>query len=174
MGKRSNFKRAKGDFYKTPLAPVMRLQIHLPSQTKFCEPCAGDGELVRHLERLGHTCVAAWDISPRGTKTKITKADALKKSAPVSADFFITNPPWTRSLLHPLIEKLSYQLPTWLLFDADWMHTTQARDLLRHCSRIVSVGRVKWIKNSPHVGKDNACWYRFDPGHFSGPRFIGR
>ena len=35
--------------------------------------------------------------------------------------------------------------PTWLLFDADWAHTKQAAPYLRHCSHIVSVGRVHWM-----------------------------
>jgi len=26
---------------------------------------------------------------------------------------------------------------------------------------IVSVGRVKWIPDSKHTGKDNVCWYLF-------------
>jgi hypothetical protein len=43
-----------------------------------------------------------------------------------AASMFITNPPWDRKVLHPLIEHLSSIAPTWLLFDADWMHTKQS------------------------------------------------
>ena len=78
-----------------------------------------------------------------------------------NVDYFITNPPWTRELLHPIIDNLRKQLPTWLLFDADWMHTKQARPYLPFCDLIVSVGRVKWIPDSLYVGKDNSCWYKF-------------
>jgi hypothetical protein len=172
MGKRSDFKRAKGDFYRTPLAAVAPLIPHLPKSVRFCEPCAGDGALVHHLQRYGHICVASWDIRPRSQY--VLKADALEKKPPRNAAMFITNPPWTRSLLHPLIERLSSQRPTWLLFDADWMHTRQADQFWQRCAKIVSIGRVKWIKDSPHVGKDNACWYLFEPGHNTGPRFVGR
>lgn len=28
--------------------------------------------------------------------------------------------------------------------------------------KIVSVGRVKWIEDSPHTGKDDCAWYMFD------------
>jgi hypothetical protein len=38
----------------------------------------------------------------------------------------ITNPPWDRKILHRLIERFSAVGPTWLLFDADWMHTKQS------------------------------------------------
>ena len=51
--------------------------------------------------------------------------------------------------------------PTWLLFDADWAHTKQARPYLKYCDKIVSVGRVKWIPDSKMTGKDNCAWYLF-------------
>lgn len=79
-----------------------------------------------------------------------------------SPEAFITNPPWTRSLLHPLIVHLSNQAPTWLLFDADWMHTKQAAPYLDRLVRIVSVGRLKWIPDSKMDGKDNCAWYLFN------------
>ena len=171
MGKRSNFKRLKGDYYKTPLAAILPLLPWLPAKTRFCEPCAGDGRLVRYLEGAGHKCAAAWDIKPRAKF--IAKQDARTRIIG-NIDCFVTNPPWTRDLLHPIIENLSAQHPFWALFDADWMHTRQAAPYLPKCSMIVSVGRVKWIEDSRFVGKDNCCWYRFDPGHKRGPRFIGR
>jgi hypothetical protein len=171
MGKRSDFKRNKGDFYTTPQAPVQALLPYLKPQTRFCEPCAGDGRLVDHLTAAGHRCAAAWDTEPG--RDDIAKQDARTRLIG-NIDCFITNPPWTRALLHPIIENLSTQHPTWLLFDADWMHTRQADTYWQKCSLILSVGRVKWIEGSPFVGKDNACWYRFDPEHTAGPRFIGR
>jgi hypothetical protein len=57
---------------------------------------------------------------------------------------------------------LSDQLPTWLLFDADWKHTKQAIPYLSRLCTIVSVGRVRWIPGTPYTGKDNCCWYLFD------------
>jgi len=65
-------------------------------------------------------------------------------------------------LLHPLILHFSKQAPTWLLFDADWIHTKQAVQYLPLCKKVVSIGRVKWIEDSKHTGKDNSCWYLFD------------
>jgi hypothetical protein len=60
-----------------------------------------------------------------------------------------------------MIEHFSKQAPTWLLFDADWMHTKQAVPYLTKLKKVVSIGRVKWIENSKHTGKDNSCWYLF-------------
>ena len=90
-----------------------------------------------------------------------------------SADSFITNPPWDRSILHPLIMHLSDIAPTWLLFDADWMHTRQSTEYMVRCSQIVSVGRVKWIPDSKMTGKDNCAWYLFERGA-AATRFVGR
>jgi len=174
MGKRSDgaFKRRKNDTYDTPFGPAMRLVTHLDSHVRYCEPCAGKGDLIRHLNLYGHDCVAAWDIDPRASG--IDRVNALNiDEAPADADFFITNPPWTRSIMHPLIRHLSSMLPTWLLFDADWMHNRDAREYLPSCVKIVSVGRVKWIEDSKYGALDNTAWYLFDAKHTDGPRFIG-
>lgn len=53
MGKRSNFKREQFDFYPTPLSAVIPLLPHLPKEVSFCEPCAGEGHLIWHLEGGG-------------------------------------------------------------------------------------------------------------------------
>ena len=89
------------------------------------------------------------------------KADALEIK-PEPAQFIITNPPWNRKILHPMIEHFSSLAPTWLLFDADWMHTKQSAQYLTKLKKVVSIGRVKWIEGSSSVGKDNCCWYLFD------------
>lgn len=153
MGKRSNFQRRKNDDYPTPFEAVLPLwpEIRMINGTEFYEPCAGKGDLIKHLEALGAECHGFSDIEKDATNTQYE----------TEAQYFITNPPWTRELLHPIILNLCKQKITWLLFDADWMHTKQAVPYLHHCFKILSVGRVKWIPDSPFVGKDNACWYGF-------------
>lgn len=174
MGKRSDFERVERDFYPTPIEAVRPLVPHLPSELfHFTEPCAGDGRLADHIAALtkGH-CERASDIEPRGHK--INKADALTEPDEMAA-MFITNPPWDRKVLHPLIVRLSDIAPTWLLFDADWMHTRQATPFMPRLRKVVSVGRVRWIEGSKMTGKDNCCWYLFqaptpedDPTQFHG------
>jgi hypothetical protein len=159
MGKRSSFERIPRDFYPTPAEAVVPLLPHLLPGTRFCEPCAGDGALIDHLTSAGHVCAAAWDIEPQ--RDDIAKKDALEWVVG-NIDFYITNPPWSRDVLHPLIEHLSAEYPTWLLFDADWMHTKQAVPFMPWLMAIVSVGRVKWIPESKMTGKDNCCWYLFN------------
>ena len=172
MGKRSNFERVPRDFYPTPLEAVIPLLPHLRQETRFSEPCAGDGTLARHLETAGHICVCAFDIAPQ--RMDIDVGDATVCHSAGRLQFYITNPPWSRDVLHPIILNLSAHKPTWLLFDADWMHTRQSAPFMPYCRKIVSVGRVKWIPDSPFTGKDNCCWYLFDQTSEAPAQFIGR
>lgn len=171
MGKRSDFVRRERDFYPTPSEAVAPLLPHLKPGTRFIEPCAGDGALIDHLTAAGHRCVAAWDIEPQ--RADIVRQDALEAEGS-GHDLFITNSPWDRKILHPLIVRLSEQAPAWFLFDADWAHTVQAVPYLPRLRRIVSVGRVKWIPDSKFTGKDNCCWHLFDARHRPQTQFVGR
>jgi hypothetical protein len=158
MGKRSDFPRRPRDAYPTPEAALLPLLDHLEPGCTFEEPCCGDGDLVRHLENFGHICLRASDIAaPSG----YSGLDAREIDG-TSADCFITNPPWQRDVLHGIIENLSRIKRTFLLIDADWMHTKQAAPYMAICRKIVSIGRVKWIPESKNTGKDNCCWYLFD------------
>ncbi|MGV0964213.1 MAG: hypothetical protein ACOYBT_10015 [Polynucleobacter sp.] len=159
MGKRSTFERRARDFYPTPAEAVTPLLPHLFAGTRYCEPCAGDGALIDHLAAAGHVCASAWDIEPQ--RADIARHNALHRLIG-NIDCFITNPPWDRRTLHPLIAHLSDQHPTWLLFDADWIHTRQSAPFMARLRRVVSVGRVKWIPGSAMTGKDNCAWHLFD------------
>lgn len=149
MGKRSNFPRKPRDSYPTPIAAVKPLCAHLGRSVSFDEPCAGQGHLIQHLENFGHRCLNQGDIEEDARKITYS-----------SSNYFITNPPWDRKLLHAIIDNLAGIKPTWLLIDADWMHTKQAKPYMKYCQKVVSIGRVKWFGDT--AGKDNSCWYLFD------------
>lgn len=161
MGKRSSFERRERDFYPTPPEAVEPLNERLGNDYTYSEPCSGDGALIRSLSGK---CIYRSDIS--------VGVDALTTNY-FTGDYIITNPPWSRDILHPMIRHFSAMKPTWLLFDADWMHTRQAAEFLPWCAEIISVGRVKWIPDSPYTGKDNAAWYLFDR-NAKETRFVGR
>ena len=111
---------------------------HLRGVRTFAEPCCGDGELVRHLEALGLRCVYAGDIS--------TGQDALARSSYGDPDAIITNPPYTRTLMHRLIAHFQKIAPTWLLLDS-----TGRRPGRLHRSLLLghrAIGRLKWIEDS--------------------------
>lgn len=171
MGKRSNFARIEKDFYRTPKEAVAPLLPFLPAAFTYIEPCAGDGALI---DALPGRCVHARDIDPK--RQDIYRYDALNLDpfTAKSADFIITNPPWSRNLLHPMIDLFARMCPTWLLFDADWMHTRQAAPYAPLCRMVVSIGRVKWIPDSKYSGKDNAAWYLFDAQSDAPTQFMWR
>ena len=165
MGKRSDYVRRERDTYFTPEAAVEPLIDHLPyGHFDYVEPCAGDGRLVKHIHKLTGglgKCIFASDIEPKSLGVEAN--DALDLYFPEGVvDYVITNPPWERKFLHSFIEHWLEIAPMWLLFDADWAHTKQAAGYMTYCSKVVSVGRVKWIEGSKGVGKDNCCWYLFD------------
>lgn len=130
---------------------------HLPDNTKYVEPCAGQGYLIKHLEYYGHICVWDGDINTGEDALNLTSQDVN------DADYIITNPPWSRPILHELIQHLSSLKPTWLLFDAGWYYTVQSRDLVRDLLVArVPTGRLKWIPGSKMTGKDDNAWHLFD------------
>tara|TARA_R110002126_G_scaffold11847_3_gene52308 strand:- start:168 stop:707 length:540 start_codon:yes stop_codon:yes gene_type:complete len=178
MAKRSDFKRVERDYYPTPPEAVVPLIKHLPEHGTYMEPCAGDNRLVNHITDLTKgrmKCLLSSDIEPQShdvARIDVFDTDLAKD---FDARYFITNPPWDRKILHPLIVHLSNQRPTWLLFDADWMHTVQSKEYMKRCVKIVSIGRVKWIEGSKMTGKDNCAWYLFDVNPLVGPTaFYGR
>jgi len=170
MGKRSRFERIPRDKYNTPREAILPLLPHLKPVTVFVEPCANDGKFAELMDGFGHFCAYMSDIEP--TAWHVGQVDAFNCEWP---DLVITNPPWDRKILHPMIDLFRQGEGCWLLFDADWMHTRQSVPYMRYCHKIVSVGRVKWIEGSKMTGKENCAWYFFGPTpNNGGPIFYGR
>lgn len=170
MGKRSLFNRVDKDQYDTPFTAVEPLLDHLDFET-YAEPCAGKGNLVDHLSPY-LSCVWKSDIAPR--RDDIFRLDANRFACPFSADAIITNPPWSRNILHPLISHFALMRPTWLLIDSNWANTKQAASFLKFCAKIVTIGRVVWIPGTRMSGKDDCAWYLFDRHHEGPTHFYGR
>lgn len=181
MGKRSEFKRKPQDKYHTPEAAVRPLLTYLHGTHRFAELCAGKGRLIEHLTAAGKRCVLATDTHPQ--RKGIKKRDGLRVTKAqldrAGAQVLITNPPWTREIMHKLIAhwlEIAGGRRVWCLFDADWMHNKQAVEsgLLDKCMYVQTVGRVKWFPRSKYAGKDNVAWYCFSAFHHGGPIFKGR
>lgn len=151
MGKRSDFEKIEKDAYMTfdPRAVRPLVEYYGKMALSYYEPCAGNGDLIKLLNK--YFCAGYSDI----------ELDARTTKYQTSANFFITNPPWTRDILHPIIDNLRNQLPTWLLFDADWMFTAQSNPYMKYCAIVLPIGRLKWIPGTNDVGKDNCAWYLF-------------
>lgn len=176
MGKRSSFKRKPQDAYDTPMMATLPLVAHLKRDCRYAEPCAGRGLLIQNLSANGFDYGYVGDIKPRAPF--IEKRDALSLTSAMlnqaKVDLIITNLPWEREIMHALIRHFLELRPSWLLIDADWMHTKQSSELIQRCAKVVAIGRVKWIEESKFTGKDNCCWYYFPQHHHEGPVFIGR
>lgn len=144
MGRRSNFKRIDRDTYFTwdqrAYPPLLR---HLPRRVSFIEPCAGRADLMDGLEAAGHSCALATDIRPMDER--VFKSDILRATPDeirlFGADMIISNTPWRRDILHAMIRLFSDALPTWLLFDANWIFTKQAVEFMPRLRKVVAVGR---------------------------------
>ena len=164
MSKRSGekFDRIPNDLYRTfdPRA-VARLNPLLAPRTQFIEPCAGAGDLIDGLRVKGHRCVGAYDIAPLRHDIKAGDATRMRWRTPGRA-IFITNPPWTREILHAIILHLCRQAPLWALFDSDWLFTDQSSPFLIYLRKVVAVGRLRWIPGTSSDGYDNCSWYLFD------------
>jgi len=171
MGKYSANEKIPRDKWPTPYHALEPLLPFLTPQTRFIEPCANDGRLIRHMQRHGHICVGALDIEPRHPSVK--QGDATKarwKNPPL----FVTNLPFSRDLMHRLIDHLAEQAPLWTIIQSDWAYTSQATEYMAYCTDIVTIGRVMWIDGSASAGKENYSFYRFDkrdPGPYPGPIF---
>lgn len=169
MGKRTDFPRIPRDLYETPWEPVVALSPYLDDVEGFAEPCCGRGALIQHLERLGHVCRWASDVEPgmELDDAEIMDALTLVETDLSGCTHVITNPPWPAKHGRgeptlSLIRHLSSLRPTWLLLAADFAHNGYAAEVLRYCTRIVSVGRVRWMPGTKMDGYENAAWYKFD------------
>ena len=169
MGKRSDFKRIKKDFYPTPYEAVVPLFQHLSTNKTYHEPCAGNGALINHLEDHYFTVKGKGDIEPQ--RNDIYRIDAMDLNK-CCGDAFVTNPPYQWDVLEPILEHLCKLAPAWLLLPADMMHNKRMLKHMKHCVTIQSIGRVKWFDNKS--GMENSAWYLFDKKHKDLTRFYGR
>lgn len=176
MGKRTNYEKKPRDAYFTPIEAVKPLVGLLPPVT-FAEPTAGDGRLASHIEELipGSLCIYALDIEPQAEWVLQGDARAMTGECVEHCQMIISNPPYTWSVLKPLLDLWIGLLPTLLLLPADMMHNKRFAPYMEKCVWVKSVGRVKWIEDSKTAGMENSCWMLFDknkdvgePTHFYG------
>lgn len=161
--RQSRFAKKALDAYDTidPRA-VTALRPHIRELTRFIEPCAGKGDLIRQLQAIGLGCQDQFDIAPRGDG--IRQEDALDWVYPYDRRGWaiITNPPYQWPLLGQLLKHWLLQADkVWLLLDANWAHTLRAAPFMANCRRIVSIGRLRWVEGSGHSSTKDYAWYEF-------------
>jgi hypothetical protein len=163
MGKRSDYNKIPKDYYPTtdPNAIPPKFIEFIRGRT-YAEPCCGEGDLT---ELLMDVAVCRWesDVEYRGCG-KIWDAMCLSKHELQNCDLIVTNPPFSRDVLLPMVDHFITLKPTWLLLPADYMHNKYFSPYMAKCSKVVSVGRLKWFKDSKHTSTDNFCWYFWQQG----------
>lgn len=151
---------------------VKALLPHLAPRTRFIEPCAGKGDLVRQLKAAGHICTDAFDIAPRalGIRQQDAGTWAATRAAWDRYEIIITNPPFDWPVLRVLLENFAEQLPlSWVLLEASFMHKSRdgRAEQMQRCRKIVTIGRLKWAAESDDSSTRDYCWYQF--GHTAAP-----
>jgi hypothetical protein len=93
------------DEWDTPPEATAVLARLLPPGTSYVEPCAGRGALIDAMSSWGHTCVFASDIAPRAPGIVELSGDATEYWPAAQSDtVVVTNPPYTRNVVIPLLE----------------------------------------------------------------------
>jgi len=157
--------RKERDWYPTPRKAVEPLLPHLPEYSSFCEPCAGDGALMKHLDELTNGafwCRTAFDIEPQADG--ITKRDALTLEPidVLEVSYILTNPPFVWSTLQPMLDLFPTLKPTWLLLPFGYACNKRMAPYMKICRKVVPIGRVKWIEDSKQSSTDDFFWGLFD------------
>jgi hypothetical protein len=177
MGKRSDFERVGKDFYPTIdptcLTPFFR---SIMSDVNYAEPCYGGGDLEKLMWFAN--CVYKSDIENRYVGAIEKDALDLTEEDLSAAEVIVTNPPYSRKILLPLIEHFTSLKETWLLLPADILHNQYFADYVNSARLILSVGRLYWQENRIK-GKDNYCWIQWTKGAMytstvAAPEFLGR
>lgn len=164
MSKRSNFEKVPRDWYPTtdPKAIPPKL-VEFIRGKNYAEPCYGNGDLEDLLMDVA-TCKWRSDIRETVGSSKVMDALCLSKEDIARCQLIVTNPPFSRDVLLPLLDHFISIKPTWLLLPADYMHNQYFSDYMKRCSRVISVGRLKWFKDSKHTSTDNFAWYFWPKG----------
>lgn len=159
MGKRTTFEKRPRDLWPTPREAILPLHEFVRGFT-YCEPCGGYGDLILGLVDVAE-CVSAYDLEPQVDGIDQLNAMHLSISALNGADCIITNPPYTWTVLAPMMRWFIELRPTWLLLPSDMAHNLRFKPFMEVCSDHIPVGRVSWMNNG-QSGYENSSWYLFD------------
>jgi len=166
LSKRSSMTKVPKDYYPTrdPAAIPPKLIEFIKGKT-YAEPCCGEGDLV---ELLKETAFCRWMVDIENRKGWGSPKDAMDivEDDLQDCDCIITNPPFTKATLLPMIDHFITLKDTWLLLPADMMHNKYFAPYMKKCSKVVSVGRVCWfpVDGKRVAGTDNYAWYFWQEG----------
>jgi len=156
------------EYYPTIDPKAHKVIAPLVKGRTYAEPCYGAGDLVRGIsgENREELCKFKSDISPDGGGCLEGDALDLIPRDLESCDLIVTNPPFDRKTLVPLLEHFISLKPTWLLLPADRMHVKYFSEYMDMCTQVHSIGRLCWFyKEGKRVaGVDNYAWFFWPKG----------
>lgn len=168
----ATYERQERDWYRTPREPVDVLFKVVKFSKRICDPCCGDGALLKAFDDHGHDAFGS-DIHPVGVPNAIT-SDFITQHFPwgVNCDI-VTNPPYGErgALAVKFIERALEVTRAWggkvaMLLPADFDSAkTRAHIFRDHPAfglRIILLSRIRWFENgaggSPSANHAWFCW----------------
>lgn len=174
MGKRSSFEKVPKEFYPTTDPNAVVPLVRFIRGRTYAEPCYGNGDLEDLLVDVA-TCKWRSDVRETVSSSKVTGALSITAKDIADCDLILTNPPFSKPVLLPMLDHFISLKETWLLLPADYMHNSYFGSYMRRCKSVVSIGRLRWFKDSKASSTDNFCWYFWPKGATQEQtRFYGR
>ena len=164
MGKRTSFSKVDKDFYPTIDPRAFEAIIPFVRGRTYAEPCAGNGDLV---DGLADAATCKWETDVREeVDCRTMDAMSITQDDLEGIDLIITNPPFTKSVLLPMIDHFMSLKPTWLLLPWDLPCNKYFRLYAEGCNKIVPIGRLCWFKKDGKFvrGYENFAWYYWPKG----------
>lgn len=166
MSKRSDFDKVPKDFYPSTDKKILVEGFVKEVRDKtYAEPCWGEGDLEDLLRGVA-TCGWRSDIRDTSPFSKQMAGTQVTPYDIRNCDLLVSNPPFTRQVLLPLIDHFVTLKPTWLLLPAGFMNNIYFGPYMKKCSKVVSIGRICWFPvNGKRVAStDDFCWYYWEEG----------
>ena len=174
----SGIERITNDFYATPPTIAAALLPFLPDRETLgtiWEPAAGDGAIVKVLQKAGYPVVAS-DLIDRGAGYR-SGVDFLAVNAlPKGVRSIITNPPYgdglgeafmrhALALLEPVGGYVS------MLMRSEFLFAQSRRDLFTRSDfePPLYVGRPRWFSETKVSPRFEFAWFGFKLGHEGTP-----
>ena len=180
----SEYPRLERDHYATPRAPVASLLNVVKFNRRLCDPCCGNGCMMKVFEEFGYKS-CGFDIMPWNA---LPKGDFLNDPFRYNANDtwgappdIVTNPPYGTQcrLALKFIERALSITSVWsgkvamllpVEFDSGKTRVHVLRDCTAYKHKVVLLDRVKWFNDES--GSLNHAWFVWDWTNRNKPTLI--
>lgn len=164
--------------YRTPESAYLPLLDYEPSwfEGSGYDPSAGDGRMLREVRRRGNlgphylNDIRASELVAMSRVGAATIEDYLAIDYPPHADFFLTNPPFTKAVDFVRKARTHIRGPICILQSVAWQGTQKRSEWLRHSGLAYVLNlkrRPKWEVDVGSAANNiwDFAWFVFFPGH---------